>query len=316
MLVSVVATLYGTGAFLDEFYRRTVAAVSALAPDFEIIFVNDGSPDNALEKAIAIYERDPRVVVVDLSRNFGHHKAMMTGMSHARGEFIFLIDSDLEEPPEVLEQFYKRIRETGVDVVYGVQRTRRGGLLERFSGWIFYWLVDRLCEVNLPRNLATARLMTRRYVRSLIRHKEREVIIAGLWEITGFHQIAIEIEKQLPAKRSFYSFFAKIGLAVNFITSFSNAILYLILYLGLVISSLSFLVLASLVLRYVLFDHPPEGWTSVIASVWLFGGLSILFIGLVGIYVARIFVEVKRRPYTIVRALYRAGDQDARRATE
>ena len=312
MDLSVVSTLYRTAGFLDEFYTRVCSSAEKAVGSFEIILVNDGSPDDALARAVALHERDPRVVVVDLSRNFGHHKAMMTGMGNARGDFVFLIDSDLEEPPGLLHAFLEKLRREHADVVYGIQRQRRGGAFERLSGEIFYWLVDRLCDVKLPRNLVTARLMTKRYVRNLVRHREREVIMAGLWQITGFHQVPIEVDKHRAKKPSSYLTLRKMVLAVDFITSFSSVILHFVLYLGLAIAALAFLALAVLVLRYVGGTHPPEGWTSVIASVWLFGGLSIFFIGLVGIYVARIFNEVKRRPYTIVRDLYRRAPDGTR----
>jgi putative glycosyltransferase len=306
MKLSIVTTLYETAPFLDEFYERSVAAAAQITSDFEIILVNDGSPDDALERAIRLHQRDARVAVIDLSRNFGHHKAMMTGLTYAQGELVFLIDSDLDESPETLQVLKKRMMEERADVAYGVQRARRGGFFERATGRLFYWAVGKLCEVSLPPDLMTARLMTRRYVRNLIRHREREIIIAGIWQITGFHQIAVELEKRVNGKRTSYAFFSKLRLAINFITSFSNSALYLILYLGLSISFLSFIGLATLFFRFMLFNHPAEGWTSVIASVWLFGGLTIMLVGFIGIYVARIFTEVKRRPYTIVRAVHRA----------
>lgn len=311
MQLSVVSTLYRTGAFLEEFYARVCQAAEKTAGDFEIILVNDGSPDDALARAVAIHRRDPRVSVIDLSRNFGHHKAMMTGMAHARGDLVFLIDSDLEEPPELLPTFLDVLRRENADVVYGVQRARRGGAFERLSGRIFYWLVDRLCDVKLPKNLVTARLMTKRYVRNLVRHREREVIMAGLWQITGFHQVPVEIEKHERKKPTTYVALRKMILAVDFITSFSSVVLHFVLYFGLGIAALAFLALSVLTLRYIAGTHPPEGWTSVIASVWLFGGLTIFFIGLVGVYVARIFNEVKRRPYTIVREVYRRASDGA-----
>ncbi len=312
MQLSIVTTLYKTGSFLNEFYERSVVAATKITPDFEIILVNDGSPDDALEQAILLQQRDTRIVVIDLSRNFGHHKAMMTGLAYAQGKLVFLIDSDLEEPPEALESLTKRMTDEDADVAYGIQRARRGKFVERVSGRIFYWLVGKLCEVSLPPDLMTARVMTRRYVRNLIRHREREIIIAGIWQITGFRQVAVELDKQENVKKTSYAFFSKLRLAINFITSFSNTALYLILYFGLAISFLSFFGLATLFLRYLLFNHPPEGWTSVIASVWLFGGLTIMLVGFIGIYVARIFTEVKRRPYTVVRAVHRATAQDSK----
>ena len=195
-LLSVVATLYRSAPGLAEFHARATAAARALAGDsYEIVFVNDGSPDDSLDRAIAIAGADPHVVVVDLSRNFGHHKAMMTGLDHARGERIFLIDSDLEEDPAWLAEFDGVMARTGSDMVYGVQATRKGGTFERWSGEAFYTLFNWGTGLNLPRNLVTARLMTRRYVEALLLHREREVFLAGLLHITGFAQTPVEVLK-------------------------------------------------------------------------------------------------------------------------
>src|SRR3954467_2021177 len=144
MDLSIVTTLYRSALHLEEFHRRVRAPAEKITSDYEIIFVNDGSPDNSLGIALSIYERDDRVRVIDLSRNFGHHKAMMTGLTHARGDLVFLIDSDLEEDPELLASFGEAMSQTGADVVYGVQRGRRGGLVERWSGRLFFTIFNWL----------------------------------------------------------------------------------------------------------------------------------------------------------------------------
>src|SRR5262249_22005503 len=152
-------TLYYSAPYLEEFYARIKTEAERITHDYEIIFVNDGSPDNALNIAIALYENDDQVRIIDLSRNFGHHKAIMTGLAHARGSLVFLIDSDLEEEPELLGKFYNEIHNSGADVVYGVQRTRKGGFFERISGSIFYRIFNWLSIYPIPQNLITVRLM-------------------------------------------------------------------------------------------------------------------------------------------------------------
>ncbi|MGH9548808.1 MAG: glycosyltransferase family 2 protein, partial [Terriglobales bacterium] len=126
MDLSIVTTLYASAPYLEEFYARTCVVAERVTSDFEIILVNDGSPDNSLEIALSLYRKDARVRIVDLSRNFGHHKAMMTGLAHARGDMVFLLDSDLEEEPELLNTFYEKLQQTGADVVFGVQQKRKG----------------------------------------------------------------------------------------------------------------------------------------------------------------------------------------------
>ena len=193
--VSVVTSMFRSSPFLEEFYARTVKAISAISSSYEIVFVNDGSPDDSLAVALRLRERDPRVRIVDLSRNFGHYRALMTGLAQARGELVFLIDCDLEEEPEWLLRFHEMLRRTGADVVYGVQSARKGGFLERVSGALFYLLLNRMLTDPIPRNVLTARLMTRRYVRALIQHQDREICLAALWVITGFEQRPLEVVK-------------------------------------------------------------------------------------------------------------------------
>jgi putative glycosyltransferase len=304
MKLSIVATLYQSAPYINEFYARASAAARQLvSEDFEIVLVNDGSPDNSLDLAIKLTEQDSHVVVVDLSRNFGHHKAMMTGLAHAQGERIFLIDSDLEEEPEWLPSFDEKMRQERCDVVYGVQERRKGSWFERWSGQWFYRFFKALTGLALPENVVTSRLMTRRYVDALLSHQEREVFMAGLWHITGFDQLSQVIKKHSTSETT-YTFRKKMSLLVNSVTSFSNAPLINIFYIGVSISLFALAYIAYLVTHWLFLAKPMSGWTSVMASIWLLGGMVISFIGVVGIYLSKIYTETKQRPYTIVRHVY------------
>lgn len=307
MKLSVVATLYQSAPYVAEFYRRASAAATQLVgDDYEIVLVNDGSPDNSLDLAIRLAESDDHVVVVDLSRNFGHHKAMMTGLSHATGERVFLIDSDLEEDPEWLTRFSESLESNKCDVVYGVQEHRKGGFIERWTGLWFYVLFKFFTGLELPENLVTARLMTRRYVDALLRHQERELMIAGIWLITGFVQEAQTVKKHSSSVTT-YTFRHKMSILVNSVTSFSNRPLIAIFYTGVSIFMMATIYISYLVGSWYFFAKPLSGWTSVMASIWLLGGLVISFVGILGIYLSKIFSETKQRPYTIVRHLYGRG---------
>lgn len=305
MKLSVVATLYKSDSYIKEFHERmTAAAESFAADDYEIILVNDGSPDRSLERAVALAEMDPHVVVVDLSRNFGHHKAMMTGLAEAAGDLVFLIDSDLEESPEWLPLFAASMQsEPDCDVAYGVQETRKGGWFERWSGMLFWSLINQLSGLSLPANVVTARLMTRRYLDALLRHEEREVFMAGLWHITGFEQQAVPVRK-LSHSESTYTLRRKLALLVNSVTSFSVLPLVAIFYLGLSILMLAGVYTLYLVFNWLFFAQPMAGWTSVMVSIWLLGGLILSGMGVMGIYLSKIFHECKQRPYTIIRRIY------------
>ena len=303
MHLSVVTTLFHSAAHLDEFYTRATRAARLVASDYEIILVHDGSPDNSLEIALKIHERDSHVRVIDLARNFGHHKAMMTGLEHARGDLVFLLDSDLEEEPEWIGEFHRTLREEHADVVYGVQSRRKGRLFERFSGAVYFALFNKLLDYPLPRNVVTARLMTRRYVRSLVQHRDKEICMAGLWVITGFRQIPLIVRK-LSRGGTTYSTRKRISVLVNSVTSFSNRPLIYIFYLGCAIMALAGMAGLYLVFRALALGSGVPGWPSLIVSIWFLGGLTIFCLGVIGIYLAKVFMETKDRPYTIVRAEY------------
>jgi putative glycosyltransferase len=302
--LSIVTTLYRSAPTIEEFYRRIMTAAATVTNDIELIVVNDGSPDESLALALAMHERDPRIVVVDLARNFGHHKAMMTGLSYAHGDLVFLIDSDLEEEPELIIRFYQRLVTEDCDVVYGVQQTRRGNLLDRTVGELFFWLSGALSDQPIPRNLVTARLMTSDYVQALTRHRDREFMIAHLWQLSGFRQIPIEIKK-LSLSPSSYSLNRRIEMAIKYVTTTSTKLLYMVLYTGIFIFGLSIAVILYYLARYFTTGIGVDGFTSLIVSVWFFGGLITLILGVLGIYLANILSETKRRPYTVVRRVHR-----------
>lgn len=306
MKLSIVTTLYKSAPYIVEFYQRASAAAHHLVgKDYELIFVNDGSPDNSLDMAVDLSAKDKHVTVIDLSRNFGHHKAMMTGLAHAIGDEIFLIDSDLEEDPGWLLNFSQQMKKEQCDVVYGVQEKRKGRFFERWAGGLFYYIFRTLTGLNMPNNIVVARLMTKRYVHALIQHQETEVFMAGLLFITGFYQCSHKIVKN-NKKTTTYTFRKKISQFVNAITSFSSAPLTGIFFIGCIIFFLSSLYACFLIAQWLLFSTPPTGYTSLMVSTWVLGGIIIAFLGVIGMYLSKIYLETKKRPYTIIRQIYKA----------
>jgi putative glycosyltransferase len=304
MKLSIVSTLYQSAPYVVEFHKRASAVATGLVnEDYEIILVNDGSPDESLDEAVNLAKIDTRVTVVDLSRNFGHHQAMFAGLTYARGERVFLIDSDLEEEPEWLIEFVATLEKEDVDVVYGVQQTRKGGWFERWSGNFYYSIVNSLSEIEHPRNVVTSRLMSRRYVDALLQFGEREMVISGLWVLAGFKQRPQLVSKGHHSPTA-YGLATKVNHAVNAITSFSEAPLRLIFGVGISIFGVSLLISIYLIFQRLLSGSSLEGWTSVMVSVWLLGGLIISFVGVIGIYLSKIFVETKNRPAFIVRQVH------------
>ncbi|MAL78743.1 MAG: glycosyl transferase [Sneathiella sp.] len=310
MKLSIVSTLYKSAAHIAEFHERiSKAAKELVGQDYEIVLVNDGSPDDSLELAIEIADRDDHVCIVDLSRNFGHHKAMMAGLAHSKGDYVFLIDSDLEEDPDWLRAFSIQMAEENCDVVYGIQSQRKGGWFERWSGNLYYRVFKLLIDIDHPTNITTVRLMTRRYVDALLTYKERAIVISGLWVLTGFDQKPRLVTKKSSSPTT-YSLVHKLSHAVNVITSFSSRPLIFIFFTGLIIFLLSMAYVVFIVLNRLLFMTPLDGWTSVMASIWLLGGIIISFIGIIGIYLSKIFIETKERPNVIVRGLYGKHGRD------
>lgn len=312
-MLSIVATLYNSTVTVEPFVARCLAAAKAVTDDVEIILVDDGSPDESLEIACRIASADPRVIVVELSRNFGHHKAMMTGLEHARGDLVFLIDSDLEEDPALLGRFHEVLAEKSADVVYGYQLRRKGRWLERVSGNIAYSFFNLLIPYPIPRNHITVRLMHRCYVNALLQHRERETAIGGLWVITGFKQVGVPVEKA-SRQATTYSYWRRWRALIDSIVSFSEVPLVAIFYLGGAISTLSVLVALWLLIHKIFFHLAIAGWVSVMLSVWFLGGLLIFCVGVIGIYISKIFIETKNRPYTIIRNVHhrqKVGQDDS-----
>jgi len=223
-------------------------------------------------------------------------------MVEAKGEIAALADT-INSMTDTLSTFAEQMTRQRCDVVYGVQKQRKGGIFERWSGQWFYRFFRTLTGLALPENMVTARLMTRRYVDALLRHDERELDIGALWFITGFEQHPQIVTKHSTSKTT-YTLRRKISLFVNSVTSFSNAPLVYIFYTGLTISLSAGAYTAFLIVQWLFLAEPLIGWTSVMASIWLLGGMVILFIGVIGIYLSKVFVEIKRRPYTIIRQIY------------
>jgi putative glycosyltransferase len=302
MQLSIVSTLYRSEPYVEAFVEQCAQAAARVATKFEIILVNDCSPDGALQRALALQPKYENLRIVDLSANFGHHRALMTGLCFARGTRIFLLDSDLEEDPGWLAAFWKEMDASGADVVYGVQRKRKGDFFERFFGAAFYWIVNLLSHTSIQTNSVTARLMTARYVAGLTGFQEREFAIGDLWVRTGFHQVPALIDKAHRGESS-YRLRTRTRNALMAIVSTSTVPLTFIFFLGTLISLISGTAIAALLVRY-LFVRTLQGWTSLILSVWFFGGMTLAAIGTIGIYIARIFHETKRRPYVVIRAVH------------
>ena len=308
MKLSIVTTLYFSAPFLEEFCRRACKTAQDLfGGDYEIILVNDGSPDDSLKLALDLQTENKHFQVVDLSRNFGHHAAIVAGLANSRGEHVFLMDCDLEEQPEWLGCFVEKMKQAKADVVFGVQEERVSGKLSNFFGEMFWSALNVMSNVRIPHNPMTCRLMTRRYVDALMSVQDRVLYLAGVFAWTGFNQIAIPLKKIPRGKshKSTYSLSKKIVQVADSFSSFNVFPLILIFFTGLVVWMGSIGYGVFLLIRKLLQpDIILTGFTSSMLSLWFLGGLIILFLGIIGLYVAKIFHEVKRRPLYVERQIY------------
>lgn len=304
--LSVVTSLYRSAGYINEFYRRIVANAQELTPAFEIVFVNDASPDDSLEVARRLSETDPRVRVIDLARNFGQHRALMSGIRHARGERVFVIDVDLEEEPENLGRFWCVMdADPEADVVVGELEKKTLPFTKAFTSDLFYRVFNAFSAVQVSDRDIVSRLMKRGYVDALLQYGEAELFLPAVWKDTGFKQKRVVATKVFDGNSS-YTFRKKLTMAIDAITSFSSKPLIGIFYLGLLSSIAAAVVIFYLVVQKLVWGRVFLGWTSLMATLFLIGGVIIFSIGVVGIYISKIFLEVKGRPTSLVRAIYQS----------
>ncbi|MBU0664944.1 MAG: glycosyltransferase family 2 protein [Proteobacteria bacterium] len=307
MKISVVTTLYKSSPYVAEFYKRITSSIHKIGAQYEIIFVDDGSPDDSLSVALELLKNDLNITVVELSRNFGHHKAMMTGLKYANGDYVLMIDSDLEEPPELLEVYWKKMSENkDTDVVYGKLSQRKGTVWGKLTSGLFYRLLNFLSGENMPTDIAFSRLATKNYVSNLLRFEEREMYIGGLWHIAGFNQVPVHITKSSKGITS-YTLRKKMEMLVNAITSFSSMPLRMIFHTGIITTVIAIILSIFFFVRKIIYAEVVSGWTSLIVIMLLMSGIILSSLGIIAIYMSKIFNEVKNRPYTIVRSVHK-GD--------
>jgi len=298
---SVVAPIYNEAETLPHFYARVAAAMESLDEPFELVLVNDGSRDDSIAVMRALHERDPRVRVVDFSRNFGHQVAISAGLDHARGEAVVIIDSDLQDPPEVILELAAKWRQ-GAEVVYAQRRTRPGETrFKLLTAAAFYRLIRLLTSVDIPRDTGDFRLLDRRVVDTLVAMKEHHRFMRGLSVWVGFRQEAVQYDRQERyAGETKYPLTKMIRFALDAITGFSYAPLQLATTLGFVLAGLSLLgIVVAVILR--LLNVAIQGQTTTLIVVLLLGGIQLIFLGIIGEYLGRIYDEVRGRPLYVVR---------------
>ncbi len=302
--LSVIIPTYneeGNIALLIQRLEQTMQVMGCSS--YEYLFIDDGSTDHSLEKIKRSRAQNNRVHFLQFSKNFGHQYALKAGLDHARGAAVVSLDADLQHPPELIADMYRLWKE-GAEVVYTRRHDEKStGFFKRKSAKAFYWLANRLSEVPIEEGTADFRLLDRKVVTAIQSYKESDLFLRGLIQTLGFQQIGLDYK---PAKRhsgqTKYSFSKMFQFAINGITSSSAKPLYLSIYLGLFFAFLAFLYGCYAVYIALFTAEAITGWTSLIASVLFIGGIQMILIGIVGIYLGKLFVQSKQRPNYIIKA--------------
>jgi putative glycosyltransferase len=304
MQLSIVSTLYQSAPYLDEFLLRMCNSAVQITANYELILVNDGSPDQSLQKALAAQQQYPQLKIIDLSRNFGHHEAGMTGLEAAQGEYVFLIDSDLEEAPELILTFWQAMQnDQTLDAIYGVQAQRKGNWREQISGQAFYTIFNRLSTIKISPNLLTVRLMKKALVDAVLKYPERTLFVAGMMAHVGFNQQAKVVTKK-SKPHSTYTLARQLKLFMTCITSFSSKPLEFLFITGCCLLLFSLLSSLYLSLQALLFGHSISSIQALGLATGFLSACIFTCTGLLGLYVAIIATEIKQRPRAIIKAIY------------
>jgi len=298
--ISVVVPVYGCETTLVELYLRLEKTLIEINQNFEIILVNDASPDNAWNRIVEIAKKDKRVKGINLSRNFGQHHAITAGLNNANGEWVVVMDCDLQDRPEEIESFYAKVRE-GFDIVLGRRIQRKDSFFKRISSYMFYKAFKFLTNTEIDGSVGTYRMLSRKVVSNYIQLNEQSRFFAGLINWLGFKVSYIDIKHaERTEGKSSYTFYKLVKMALNNVLSFSDKPLRLCIGLGFLLSIISGAFIFYKILVNLIIGTNTIGWTSIIATIFFSTGVIIIVLGVVGLYVGRIFEETKRRPLFIV----------------
>ena len=304
-VLSVVVPMYNEEDNIGEFYAQVKAVLGRTGETWEIVCVNDGSRDTTLAQLVALHQRDPRIKVINFSRNFGKEVALTAGMDFASGQAVIPIDADLQDPPELIFELIAQWR-TGHDVVNATRRTRQGeGWLKRATARMFYRVLGQMADVQIPHNTGDFRLLSRPAVDALKRLPERTRFMKGLFAWVGFKQATVLYDRHARfAGKTKWNYWRLWNFAIDGITSFSSAPLKVSSYLGLFIALMAFVYALFLVVRTAIYGIDMPGYASLMVVVLFLGGIQLITLGVIGEYLGRVYAETKGRPLYIVRDYY------------
>ncbi len=299
--LSVVLPCFNERENLQPLYQRLAPLLEKITRSFEVIIVDDGSSDGCSELLDELNRKDPRFKVIHFSRNFGHQAALSAGLDASTGAAVVLMDCDLQDPPEVIEAFIDRWRE-GAEVVYGIRRKRKEGILKRAGYAVFYRSMRMMAQIEVPLDAGDFCLMDRKVVDALKRLPEAHRFLRGLRSWLGFRQVGVEYERQgRHAGEPKYTLGKLVRLAVSGYVGFSTVPLRIASWIGLTVAGIGFGVAVWAVATKILGIPSPRGWASQIAVMMFLGGIQLLVLGVMGEYLGRVYDEVRARPSYVVR---------------
>lgn len=304
-LITFLFPIYNEEGNIPLLYETICRVMAPLDEDIELVFVNDGSKDNSLGLLRGLADVDPRVMVIDLARNYGHQIAVTAGLDAANGDAVVIMDSDLQDPPEVALELIQKWRE-GYDIAYAQRRTRQDSRFKRWTADAYYRILNMLSDIQIPRNTGDFRLISRKVLEHIRRYREHDRFLRGMIAHAGFRQVAVPFDRHARhAGETGYPLRKMIRLATDGILGFSSKPLLLISRFGFLFALLALLgILYALAVRLFFPENAVPGWAFISITVLLVGGVQLVLMGIMGSYIGRIYTEVMRRPLYGVQEVY------------
>lgn len=302
MKLSIIVPIYNEEKIIIELHRRLVASIEIITEDYEIIFVNDGSKDNSISQLQSITTSHNKSFYINFSRNFGHQIAVSAGLDYCKGEAVIIIDGDLQDPPELIPELYKKYKE-GFEVVYAKRENREGeSLFKKISAKLFYRTLRYLTSIDIPLDTGDFRLIDRKIVECLKKMPEKNKFLRGQISWIGFNQTAVYFNRD---KRKYgtsgYPLSKMLSFAIDGITSFSDKPLTFVTRTGFFLSLFSLLIIIYAIFSHFILKETITGWTSLIISSMFIGSVQLISVGIIGEYISRINNNVLDRPLYIVK---------------
>lgn len=308
-MLSLVIPIFNEEKLIDDLVKRTVSAVESFSSGYEVIFVDDGSTDNSLNSLLSWQQKNKKLKILSLSKNFGHQAAYTAGLEFAKGDFVAMMDGDLQDPPEILAEMYRKISQEGYDIVSGKKTGRKGNRHRNFYAFLFHLLFKNVGEIKEMENSGNFSMMTRYAVNALLMMKEKVRYLPGLRTFIGFKQGYVEFVRddrfEGNPKMSIRKLFL---LAADAIFSFSKFPLRICLIIG-TLGTTVFMIAGIYVLIAKAFGFAGTGWSSTLLSIYFLGSIQLVFLGVLGEYIYRNYKESQNRPIYFVRKFYDGGTE-------